>query len=50
MSAARRDKRHIIGMALVLLGTLLVFICLPMQVFIIALGALLAATGLILLR
>ena len=50
MRAARQGKRQIAGVALVLLGTLLVFICLPVQALVIALGALLAAIGLALLR
>jgi len=37
-------------MVLVLVGVLIVFLCLPMRFFLIALGVALAAVGLILLR
>ncbi len=37
-------------MILVLVGVLIVFICIPMRVFLIVLGVALAAVGLILLR
>ena len=43
-----RGKR-LAGMILVAAGVLIIFLCLPMRVFFIALGAALAASGLLLL-
>ena len=42
--------RALCGAILVLSGVLLIFLCLPARVILIALGAALAAVGLILLR
>ena len=42
--------KSVVGAALVLLGTLLIFLCLPAQLILIALGLTLAAIGLMLLR
>ena len=50
MSASRCARRQLLGIALVLSGVLLVFLCMPLQVFVIALGVVLAAAGLFLLR
>ena len=49
MGRDRRTLRRLLGSALVLLGVLLVFICLPVQLFLIATGVALAAAGLVLL-
>ena len=49
MSAVRFDSRRILGAMLVLTGVLLVFVCMPLRVFVIALGVVLAAAGLCLL-
>ena len=49
MSVLRCDGRRILGAVLVLAGVLLVFVCMPLQVFVIALGIMLAAAGLCLL-
>ena len=50
MSVLRCDGRRILGAVLVLAGVLLVFVCMPLQVFVIALGVVLAGIGLLLLR
>lgn len=50
MSASRCGGRQMLGAALVLVGVLLIFLCMPLQVFVIALGVVLAAAGLLLLR
>ena len=42
-------KGRFVGILLLLAGVLLVFLCLPMQFFVIALGVVLAAAGLLLL-
>ena len=42
--------RQMAGGLLVLSGVLIVFLCLPMEFFLIALGVALAAAGLLLLR
>ena len=42
--------RQMAGDLLVLSGVLIVFLCLPMEFFLIALGVALAAAGLLLLR
>ena len=42
--------RQLLGMMLVLCGVLIVFLCLPMKFFMIVLGLLLAAAGLVLLH
>lgn len=42
--------RQLAGMLLVIAGVLIVFLCLPMQFFLIALGVVLTAAGLLLLR
>ena len=42
--------RQMAGVPLVLSGVLIVFLCLPMEFFLIALGVALAAAGLLLLR
>ena len=42
--------RQMAGVLLVLSGVLIVFLCLPMELFLIALGVALAAAGLLLLR
>lgn len=42
--------RQMAGVLLVLSGVLIVFLCLPMECFLIALGVALAAAGLLLLR
>ena len=42
--------RQMVGVLLVLSGVLIVFLCLPMEFFRIALGVALAAAGLLLLR
>ena len=42
--------RQMAGVLLVLSGVLIVFLCLPMEFFLIALGGALAAAGLLLLR
>ena len=42
--------RQMAGVLLVLSGVLSVFLCLPMEFFLIALGVALAAAGLLLLR
>ena len=42
--------RQMAGVLLVLSGVLIVFLCLPMEFFLIALGVALAAAGLLLLR
>ena len=46
----RYGGKHLLGVMLVLLGVLLIFLCMPLQVFVIALGVVLAGTGLLLLR
>ena len=47
--ACRGGKGRLVGMLLLLAGVLLVFLCLPMQFFLIALGVALAAAGLLLM-
>ena len=42
--------RQLTGILLVLVGVLLVFLCLPMQFFLIVFGVALAAAGFLLLR
>ena len=42
--------RQMAGVLLVLSGVLIVFLCLPMEFFLIALGVALAEAGLLLLR
>lgn len=42
--------RQMAGVLLVLSGVLIVFLCLPMEFFLIVLGVALAAAGLLLLR
>ena len=42
--------RRLLGAALALAGVLLVFLCLPVELLILALGVALAAAGLLLLR
>ncbi len=42
--------RHLAGALLTAAGVLIVFLCLPMRFFLVALGILLAAAGLLLLR
>ena len=42
--------RQMAGVLLVLSGVLILFLCLPMEFFLIALGVALAAAGLLLLR
>lgn len=42
--------RQMAGVLLVLSGVLIVFLCLPMEFFLITLGVALAAAGLLLLR
>ena len=42
--------RQMAGVLLVLSGVLIVFLCLPMEFFLIALGVAMAAAGLLLLR
>ena len=42
--------RQMAGVLLVLSGVLIVFLCLPMEFFLIGLGVALAAAGLLLLR
>lgn len=42
--------RRLAGMLLVIAGVLIVFLCLPMELFFIALGVVLAAAGLLLLQ
>ena len=42
--------RQLTGVLLVLVGVLLVFLCLPMQFFLIVFGVALAAAGFLLLR
>ena len=42
--------RQMTGILLVLVGVLLVFLCLPMQFFLIVFGVALAAAGFLLLR
>ena len=49
MCRGRRPYRRLLGSAMVLLGVLLVFVCLPVQLFLIATGVALAAAGLVLL-
>ena len=48
--AWRCAGRQLAGTALLLIGMLLVFICLPMEALVLVLGAALAAIGLLLLR
>ena len=48
--AMRGSRRQLMGMLLVLVGVLLVFLCMPPEVFVIALGVVLAAAGLLLIR
>lgn len=50
VSVCGGGKGRLAGMLLVLAGVLLVFLCLPMRFFVVALGVALAATGLLLLR
>lgn len=50
MSAYRYGGKHLLGALLVLVGVLLVFCSMPLQVFIIVLGVALAGIGLLLLR
>ena len=50
MGCMRCTGRSLCGVILVLSGVLIVFVCLPMRLFLIALGVALAAVGLILLR
>ena len=47
---ARYGGKQLVGAMLVLIGVLLIFLCMPLQVFVIALGIVLAGTGLLLLR
>ena len=42
--------RQLLGSAMALCGILLVFVCLPMQFFLIVFGVVLAAAGFLLLR
>ena len=42
--------RQTAGIRLVIAGVLIVFLCLPMEFFLIALGVAMAAAGLLLLR
>ena len=49
MCRGRRSLRRLLGGAMVLLGVLLVFVCLPVQLFLIATGVALAPAGLVLL-
>ena len=44
------NGRRLLGMALALVGVLLVFLCLPVELLLIALGITLTAAGLLLLR
>lgn len=47
----RHDRgRQLIGAALVITGMLMIFLCLPVQLFMIILGVLLALIGFALLR
>ena len=48
--AMRGGRRQMLGMLLVLAGVLLVFLCMPPEIFVIALGVVLAAAGLLLIR
>ena len=50
MSARYCAARQLTGILLVLVGVLLVFLCLPMQFFLIVFGVALAAAGFLLLR
>lgn len=50
VSAYGCSRRHLLGAMLVLIGVLLVFVCMPLQVFVIVLGVVLAGIGLLLLR
>ena len=50
VSAYRYRGKHLLGALLVLIGVLLVFCSMPLQVFVIALGVALAGVGLLLLR
>ena len=50
MNARYCAARQLIGILLVLTGVLLVFLCLPMQFFLIVFGVALAAAGFLLLR
>ena len=49
MSGCRGGKGRFAGVLLLLAGVLLVFLCLPMQFFVIVLGVAMAAAGLLLL-
>lgn len=42
--------RHMAGAALIAAGVLIVFLCMPVRFFLVALGVLLAAAGLIVLQ
>jgi len=44
------NGRRMLGTALVLAGVLMVFLCLPVELLLIALGTALTAAGLLLLR
>ena len=44
------QARQLTGVLLVLVGVLLVFLCLPMEFFLIVFGVALAAAGFLLLR
>lgn len=50
VSARCSRGKQLVGTALVLAGVLLVFLCLPVRFFVIALGVTLTAIGLLLLR
>ena len=50
MSAYGYGMKHLAGAVMVLVGVLLVFCSMPIQVFVVALGVVLAGIGLLLLR
>ena len=50
MGAYKYGMKHLTGTLLVLIGVLLVFCSMPLQVFVIMLGVVLAGIGLLLLR
>ena len=50
MRAYSFGGRQLLGTIMVFIGILLIFLCLPLQVFVIVLGAALAGLGLFLIR
>lgn len=50
MRAYGYGRKRLLGAGLVFVGILLIFLCMPLQVFVIVLGAVCAGIGLMLIR